>query len=549
MGAGGAGAQSEAGAKPNIVVIMADDMGFSDIGCYGGEIPTPNIDALAAGGLKFTQFYNCAMCSPSRASLLTGTYPPQAGLGFLEQIAIPDSAGLRGALLNRVATFAELLKDAGYFTAMAGKWHLGISQGVGPWNRGFDRSIASPQGRTYFPDQTTADPRIHEMYIDGKKFPLNSPEVGKGEWYSTDLFVDYSMRYLREAKQQGKPFALYLPFVNAHVPLMAPQEDIARFKGRYKAGWDVLREARFERQKALGIIGPDEKLPPREPNTYDWKKLSPEEQDRFDTIMAVYAAVIERMDKAIGTLVSALKSMGELDNTLILFMSDNGGNAVGGPDGGLKGEMPGGPDSSVQSGMNWATLQDTPYRYFKRFTEEGGISTPLIAHWPRGIDRSLNGGFVREMGHLIDVMPTLLEITGTQYPKSYHGHELVPLQGRSFAPAFHGQPLHRSGPLFFTLQGNRAIRDERWKLVQNWDQPWRLYDMSVDRSETTDLASSRPELVWKMAAQWDTWASNSFVDPWTDKINRMLFKTGHQQNWGSLAVPKIPQAMNSSVTW
>jgi arylsulfatase A-like enzyme len=262
---------------------------------------------------------------------LTGTYPHQAGLGHLEQFAFPGSQGIKGRLLDRVATFAELLKGSGYFSAMAGKWHLGITRGVGPWDRGFERSLASPQGRMYFPDQTTNNPINQEIYVDGKYYPIDAPEVGKGEWYSADLFVDYGIRYIKEARQQGKPFALYLPFVNAHPNLMAPQEDIDRFRGKYKAGWDVMREERFARQKALGLFGPDEKLPPREPNTYAWNKLTPEQQDNFDNIMATYAADVSRMDRAIGTLVDALKTMGEFDNTLILIMSDNGANAESGP--------------------------------------------------------------------------------------------------------------------------------------------------------------------------------------------------------------------------
>ena len=546
---GAAGSAIAQAKRPNIVVILADDVGYSDFSSYGGEIPTPNIDALGAGGLKFTQFYNCARCSPSRASLLTGAWPHQAGLGHLEQFAIPESAGIRGALMNRVVTFAELLKDAGYFTAMAGKWHLGISRGVGPWNRGFDRSCASPQGRMYFPDMTTNNPVNKDIYIDGKLFDISAPQVGKGQWYSADLFVDYGIRYIHEARRQKKPFVFYLPFVNAHAPLMAPKEDIARFKGRYMAGWDAVRQARFERQKALGILGPDQILPPREPNTYNWDKLTPKEKDDFDTIMAIYAANVARMDKAIGTLVSALKSMGEIDNTLILFMSDIGGNAEAGPDGELEGKIPGSPDSYVAAGMEWATLQNTPFRYFKHFVGEGGISTPLVVHWPNGIDRSRNGSYVKEMGHLVDVMPTLLEVTGVQYPKTYKGQELVPLQGQSFAPTFRMTSWNRSGPLFFEHEGNRAIRSGQWKLVQNWGQQWCLYDMTTDRSETRDIAASRPDLVYSLAAQWNIWASRSFMDPWTTEINKMIFPKAPRQNWAGAGIPKLPHAMDAAAKW
>ena len=562
MAVAGVEAQPAAPSKPNIIIILADDQGYSDWGCMGSEIPTPNIDALAAGGLKFTTFYNTPKCSPSRASLLTGTYPHQAGLGHLEQIAFPGSQGIKGRLLDRVATIAELLKGSGYFTAMAGKWHLGVTRGVGPWDRGFERSLCSPQGRMYYPDQTTNVPINQEIYIDGKYYPIDAPEVGKGEWYSADLFVDYSIRYIKEARQQGKPFLLYLPFVNAHPELMAPKEDIDRFRGKYKSGWDAMREARFARQKALGIFGPEEKLPPREPNTYAWDKLTPEQQDHFDNIMATYVADVSRMDKAIGTLVDTLKSMGQLDNTLILLMADNGANAEAGPDGELQAQMRpapdgmlvaqrlGGPHSSVELGMEWATMADTPFRYFKQFTYEGGISTPLIVHWPRGVDSSLHGTMVRELSHLIDVVPTLLELTGTKYPQAYNGHELVPLSGRSFAPVLRGQRLgNRSAPLFWEHQGNRAIRTEDWKLVQNWDHPWNLYDLSSDRSETMDVAAARPEMAFQLAAQWDSWASKSFVDPWTDAYNSAVFRDGPRQNWGGSQLPKIPDAMDRRENW
>jgi arylsulfatase A-like enzyme len=562
MGGVAAEAQSQTKSKPNIVVILADDQGYSDWGCFGSEIPTPNIDALAAGGLKFTTFYNTPKCSPSRASLLTGTYPHQAGLGHLEQYAFPESRGIQGKLLDRVATFAELLKGSGYFTAMAGKWHLGITRGVGPWDRGFDRSCTSPQGRMYFPDQVTGVPINQEIYLDGKYYPIDSPEVGKGEWYSADLFVEYSIRYIKEARQKGKPFVLYLPFVNAHPNLMAPKEDIDRFRGKYKAGWDALRRARFERQKSLGIFGPEEALSPREPNTYAWDKLTPEEQDHFDNIMATYAADVSRMDKAIGTLIDSLKSMGVLDDTLILLMADNGANAEAGPDGELVAEMLpgpdgklvaqrlGGPHSTVAEGMEWATMSNTPFRYFKQFTYEGGISTPLIAHWPRGIDPSLKGTFVRELSHLIDVVPTLLELTDTKHPATYNGHELVPLSGRSFAPVFRGQGLgNRPAPLFWEHQGNRAMRTENFKLVQNWDHPWQLYDMSVDRSETKDVAAARPDLAFQLAAQWDSWASKSYVDPWTDKYNSSVFRNGRRQNWGGAQRPRLPDAMDRREKW
>lgn len=536
-------ARHPAAPRPNILVILVDDMGFSDIGCYGSEIPTPNLDALAAGGLRFTQFYNTPRCSPSRAALLTGTYPHQAGLGHLEGIVVPGSKGLHGRLEDRVVTLAEVLGPAGYYTAMAGKWHLGITHGVGPWQRGFQRSLASPVGEIYFPDQTTEHAR--QLYLDGRALPANSPEIGTGEWYSSDLFADWAAKFAREAEAQDKPFLIYLPFVAVHFPLMAHPDDIARFRGRYTRDWDGLRAARLARQKTMGIVGPEQKLPPRLPNTYDWDRLPAEEHDRFDQLMSVYAADIVGMDRAVGRLVEALREQGVLDDTLILFMSDNGGNAESGPDGRLEGGTAGGPASTVFAGMNWATLENTPFQWFKHFTREGGISSPLIAHWPRGIDPRLDGSLVHAPSHLIDVMPTLVELSGATYPRVHDGHAIIAEQGRSLAPAFHGQPLHRGVPLYWEHEGNRAIRDGNWKLVARNRGAWELYDLTHDRSETEDLAGREPDRVRRMARQWDLWAEASFVDVWQDSFDHLK---RDRQNWGGAEVPRLPQASDQVET-
>lgn len=537
----GSAKASAAARRPNVVVILADDMGFSDIGCYGGEIPTPNIDALAAGGLRFTQFYNTARCSPSRAALLTGVYPHQAGVGHLEPVVVPGSKGLHGRLNDRVVTLAEVLKGAGYFTAMAGKWHLGTGHGVGPWQRGFDRSIASARGELYYPNQP--QPLAQTVAIDGREVPANSPEVGQGDWYSSDLFVDRGVRFIEEARAKKQPFFFYLPFVAAHFPVMAPPEDVARFRGKYLAGWDVLRAQRLERQRKLGLLGDEAKLSPRLPNTYNWDKLSPEDRDRFDGMMAAYAADVARMDKAVGDLVAWLKAAGELDNTLILFMSDNGGTAESGPDGRSTGEPLGGPTSNIFVGMNWATLSNTPFRYFKHHTHEGGVATPLIAHWPAGIAEAQRGGFVREPGHLIDIMSTVVDVTGARYPQAAAGKPIVPMQGVSLAPAFHGRAIRRGRPIFFEHEGNRAVRDGRWKLVARFQQPWELYDMATDRSELRDLAKIHPDRVARMAAQWDAWAAESDVDAWQEAYDERLKRV--RQNWGGGELPQRPQAMDA----
>lgn len=532
-----------AAARPNVVVILMDDVGFSDISSYGGEIPTPNIDALAANGLRFTQFYNTARCSPSRASLLTGTYPHQAGMGGLEEIAVPGSQGLHGRLLDRVVTMGEAMQSAGYFTAMAGKWHLGMSRGVNPWERGFDRSLTSPKGALYFPDQREQGAKT--LYLNGERLPVASPRIGNGHWYSSDLFVDWGETFIDEARAQRKPFFLYLPFVGAHFPIMAPPEDVSRFRGKYMQGWDTLRAARLERQKRLGIVAPGEALPPRLPNTYDWDKLSPEDRDRFDAIMATYAASIARIDKAVGDLVAGLKARGEFDNTLILFLSDNGGNGESGPDGRLIGGPPGSSTSVVWAGMNWATLQNTPFQYFKHHTEEGGIATPLIAHWPKGIDARLDGSLVRTPTHLIDIMPTVLQASGGRYPRQYKGHDIVPMQGVSLMPSFRGKAIARATPIFWEHEGNKAVRDGKWKLVGRFERPWQLYDMHESRAEMHDLAARHPDVVRRMAEQWNRWAASSYVDPWSEAYDIWIRENPPRQNWGASETPQRPDAMNA----
>lgn len=509
-------ANREQAKRPNVIVILVDDMGFSDIGPYGSEIPTPNLDMLASNGIRFTQFYNSARCSPSRASLLTGLYPHEAGMGGLDNIVRPGLGGLQGRIADRAVTIAEVLKPAGYFTGMAGKWHVGAQHGTPPQSVGFDRSMFQ-KGGTYFPGQP--GPGREFVTIDGRKVRLDSPEVGEGEWYASDLLVDWTIGFVDEAKAEKKPFFLYLPLTAVHFPVMAPADEIAKFKGKYMAGWERLRRDRFERQKASGLIAANAALPDVLPEAYDWNKVPPADKERFDTMMAVYAAAISRMDKAIGTLIADLKMRGEFDNTLILFMSDNGGNAESGPDG-RTGRAPwGGKNSNVFVGLNWATLQNTPFRYFKHYTEEGGIATPLIASWPAGIDAKVRGTMVREPGHLVDVMPTLVELAGAKYPARFDGHEIRPMSGRSFVGAFEGQALTRSVPIFWEHEGNKAIRDGKWKLVARFQQPWQLYDMSVDRTETRDLAAAHPDIVNRLAKQWDDWAARSFVDPWPNRID------------------------------
>jgi len=510
----GGGSVAWGASRPNIVVVLVDDMGFSDIGCYGSEIPTPHLDALAAGGLRFTQFYNTPRCSPTRASLLTGLYPHQAGMGWLDAKVEPSSQGFHGKLLPRCVTMAEVLREAGYFTAMTGKWHLGQQNGTPPWERGFTRSLNSRYGEVYFPKEYDRRPGTDHLYLNGRELPKDSPEIGQ-DWYSTDLFTDWGLKFVDEARAENKPFFLYIAQGAVHFPLRAPAESIERNRGKHLDGWDLLRERRHARQIELGIVDSQWPLSPRPADCPAWDTRTADRKQRFDDIMAVYAAMVEQIDASIGKLVAGLKQRGELDNTLILFLSDNGGNAEGGPGGITDGEGPiGGPQSYVLLGMNWATLANTPFRRYKHFTHEGGISTAAIAHWPAGMGTDRRGGLEKQPAHLIDVMATAVDLTGAKYPAQFHGAAILPMEGVSLRPAFAGQPLERRRPLFWEHEGNKAVRLGRWKLVQKWQDPWELYDIDADRTEQHNLIAERRDVAVRLEKEWNDWAQRAFVDPW-----------------------------------
>ncbi len=497
--------------RPNIVVILVDDMGFSDLGCYGGEISTPNLDKLAQGGVRFTQFHNTARCCPTRTALLTGLYPHQAGVGHMTEEHKDASGkvllGYSGHLNDKCVTIAEALKQKGYFTAMTGKWHVGQNFGVIPTSRGFDRSLHAASGGFYFPDSARA-----ELFLNGKKIENDDNRLPKN-WYSTDLWTEFGLKFVDEARAEKQPFFLYLAHNAAHFPLQAPPEDIARWRGKFKSGWDKLREARYQRQLAMGLIDKSWPLSPRLPEVPAWDSLTSEQQDRYDNIMAIYAAVVERMDKAIGTLVNGLRERGELDNTLILFMSDNGGNAEAGVLGRLEGEHPGDSKSTVFVGQCWATLNNTPFVRYKHFTDEGGIATPLIAHWPKEIPKARAGKFETQPGHVIDIMATCLDVTGAKYPNEFNGKLITPIEGVSLRPGFAGKNLKRPNPIFWEHEENRAVLDGDWKLVAVADQPWRLYNVVADRSEQHDLASKEPARTKSLIAKWEAYAARANVLP------------------------------------
>lgn len=517
--------------RPNILLILADDLGYSDIGCYGGEIATPNLDRLAAQGLQFRQFYNNARCCPSRAALLTGVYSQQAGVGWMG----PDwkLRGYRGRLVEEVVTIPEVLRASGYHTFMAGKWHLSKQNtDYGPSGRGFKRFYGIMDGMANFF-------RPEGLQEDGQ-FIDNLPE----DYYFTDAIADKTIQYISEhvAAKSDQPFFGYVAFTAPHWPLHAKPQDIDRYRHTYKDGWDKLREQRLKRMKDLRLLPESASLSPRSPAysghgqgieetdepTPAWDRLDAATQEDMALRMAVYAAMVDSMDQNIGRIVKALEASGQLDNTLILFMSDNGGCAeetIYGFDGGpfwmrrrkreagqeiIKGTI-GAADSYSAYGMCWANASNTPFRLYKHFTHEGGIISPLIAHWPKGFQG--DGKLRDQVGHIIDIMATCVDVAGATYPQRREGHEIVPMEGVSLVPAFAGQALQRREPLFWEHEGNKAVRDGDWKLVMRHGKPWELFDLSKDRVELHDLAPEQPGRVKNLAAQYDAWAKRAFVVP------------------------------------
>ncbi len=505
--------------KPNIIVIMVDDMGFSDIGCYGGEIETPNLDKLAAGGLRFTQFYNTARCCPTRASILTGLYSHQTGIGHMNEDHGEDYPSYRGYLNRRCVTIGEAIKPAGYFTVVSGKWHVGAKQkDYWPLQRGFDRFYGVPAGGGFY-YHATKDVVLGNTVV----MPANEPDKTPEGWYSTNAWTDYGIGFIDEALEQDKPFFLYLAHNAPHWPIQAPEEVIQKYVGKYRKGWDELRRSRLKKQQEMGLIQPQWPLTPRDEAVPDWNSLTPREQKIQDRAMAAYAATVECMDRSIGKLVEALKLRQILDNTLILFCSDNGGCAEGGKMAvnSKKNSVWGDADSFVRYGTSWANASNTPFRRYKHFVHEGGISSPLIAHCPALIPTRLNGTWNHQIAHIIDILPTCLDAAGAEYPGEYHGNQIIPVEGRSFLPILKGgnEPLHEV--LFWEHEWNKAIRQGQWKLVQKKGGPWELYNMDSDRTEMHDLSGAMPEKAREMAQLWERQARRIGVYPsiWEKKLS------------------------------
>ena len=463
--------------RPNIILILADDMGYSDLGCYGGEIQTPHLDRLAAKGLRFTQFYNSAKCEPTRASLMSGQYWQDTGLG-----------------VKRGLTMGETLRSAGYATFAVGKWHLDGN----PVDRGFDRYFGHLSGASdYFKGHAS-------HHLDAQPFrPAND-----GKFYTTDANADYAIRFISDARRQqpDRPFFLYLAFNAPHSPLQAWPEDIRKYRGKYLAGWDQLRAQRYEKQLALGIMQKEWALSPRPATIPAWAALTTEEQDFEDLRMATYAAMVDRMDQAVGRVFAALTELGQAENTLIVFLSDNGASPF---DHGAKrsvAQLTAGT-GTPNYGLGWAHLSTTPFRHYKRNMGNGGSSTPFIAHWPAVVRQP--GTLTDQRAHLIDLMATFVDVAGATWPTAHAGLPLAPLPGKSLRPIFAGASRPPHDQLFFHLFDHRAVIAGDLKLVSDWGRPWELYDLAADRTELRDLAHLQPTQATRLAQLWDDWAARA----------------------------------------
>jgi arylsulfatase A-like enzyme len=526
--------------RPNIIVIMADDLGYSDLGCYGGEINTPNIDYLAENGLRYRQFYNTSRCCPTRAALLTGLYNQQAGIGKMTEAE--NRPGYRGHLTDNTVTLAEVLKTAGYQTAMTGKWHvsntfvqknpqdqlawLNHQKEFGnfsplnqyPTSRGFDKFFGTIWGVIDFFDPFSL--------VNGTE-PVKSVPT---DYYHTDAINDTTVSYIREFSRSEKPFFIYVAHNAPHWPLMAKPKDIARYKETYKSGWNAIREARYNKMIKLGLIdAATTKLPEEPEDAPTWEDNPTKEWDA--TAMAVHAAMVDAMDQGIGRIINTLKQTGELDNTLIVFLSDNGassencsryGPGFDRPDETRDGRkivyatekqaMPGPQTTYASIGQRWSHVANTPYQFWKAESYEGGVNTPMIAFWPKGI--IAKGGFSNQVGHVMDFMRTFCELAYAQYPSDFKGNKITPTTGISLVASFKGKPAEENRMLFNEHFGARYARQGDWKMVSlATDTTWHLYNMATDKTETVDLSTKHPDKVKQLRQAWKNWAETHQVFP------------------------------------
>jgi arylsulfatase A-like enzyme len=541
--------RSAGSSHPNIILFLADDLGYSDIGCFGSEISTPNLDALAANGIRMSQYYNNPRCCPSRASILTGLYPHQVGIGVMTDEGNYPYPEYIGDLSPRSITLAEGLKSAGYRTAMVGKWHVTsvdpkkhTGQHNWPRQRGFDK---------YYGIITGASSYYNPATLTRDNDPVPVPK--DPDFYLTDSFAENAATYVEELSKSDEPFFLYCAFTAPHWPLHAPEELIKKYETRYAEGWDKLREERHRKQIEIALLKREWRISERDPRVPDW--TAAKYQDWEMRRMAVYAAMIERMDRGIGLVLHKLKAAGKLDNTLIVFQSDNGGNyeeMAPRPDGetnrpiymplrtrdGAKpvraGNVPRimpGPEDTYQSiGIPWGNCTTTPFRLYKHYAHEGGVTSPFIASWPHGIKGNKNR-ISHQVAHEVDLMPTFLELAGGRYPTSVAAGAVPPMVGESLVSIFEDKTRHR-GPIFWEHEGNRAMRDGKWKIVSRYPDAWELHDMEADRTELHDLSEKEPERRRAMVAAYDAWAKQIGVRPWP------MPETPHPESFGKMPVPE-----------
>ncbi len=486
--------------RPNVIVILLDDMGYSDLGCMGSEISTPNIDNLAKEGILYTNFYNTSRCSPSRASLLTGIYSHKTGIGHLDHDLKAPS--YRGFISDKCLTIAEVLKEDGYRTILSGKWHVGTKRPHWPIDRGFERFFGFPAGGgIYFAPSTFIK---RDLYLNDS---LIQPREG---FYSTDDFTSQAIDFIEEAKNDKTPFFLYLAYIAPHFPLQAHPEDIEKYKNTYAVGYDSIRNMRYRKQKELGIVSEKHILSPSE--FPDWDAVEKKNVEAHK--MAVYAAQMDCLDRNIGLLKKHLKESNLDDNTLIMFLSDNGGCAQE-IDKSKDDDLIGTAESFVSYGKKWANVSNTPYRKFKRFEHEGGILTPLIVNWPEKIKNPrLERNYI---GHLIDIVPTILEATGTEFPLTYNGKDIIPPDGKSFYNSFFNEAPNPDRFIYWEHEGNKGVRTGKWKLVATHKSEWSLYNLSSDPTELNDLIQKYPEKAKMLEDKYNQWAKENGVLPWPVK--------------------------------
>lgn len=494
--------------QPNIILILVDDLGYSDLGCYGSEINTPNLDQLAQEGMQFTQFYNAARCCPTRASLLTGLYPHQTGVGHMtDNLGYP---AYQGHLNDQCVTIASVLKAAGYRTGASGKWHVGAQETARPLHRGFDRYYGLISGAcNYF--------KPEEGVIWEDDHPTTVPT--DGSYYTTDAFTEHAVDFIRSsARDNQQPFFLYLAYNAPHYPLQAWPEDIKKYRGKYLKGWDQLREERYQRMVDSGLIPSRWELSPRDSRNRPWSELTDEEKEWRDQLMSVYAAMVDRMDQGVGKVLNTVEKLGIEKDTLIFFLSDNGAC----PYPNMWGDQPrkddqgrvipvGGPDATYAYGWEWANAGNTPFRKYKRYTYEGGISTPLIVRWPGVVPA---GKRTNQIGHIIDIMSTCVDVAGASYPETQNGQSIHPMEGRSLMPVIRGKS-REAAVYCWEHQGHRGVHKDQWKLVSQYpDNEWELYDLEADRTEVHNLMDMHPDIAGELQDIYQTWADRCGVIPW-----------------------------------